>query len=150
MKLLLLSLLLTTSTFAATTGTLILKGTVPQLLDILVTPEPFATTLPLSTTQADSLVAEVRERSNSATGYTVSVSSANLGKLVHETVLTSTVNYSLKYNGQTVNLLTGSTFSELTRGVKNRDVEISYTGVPEIDLTEGEYTDTVTFTIVAI
>lgn len=145
----LLSILLCQASLAATTGTLLLKGTVPRLLELTVTPTTLATTLPLSTTQTNSVVASVQEKSNALLGYTVNISSANLGKLVHQSITTSVINYVLKYNSQTVNLAAGQGFSELTRGVKNRSIEVSYTGVPEIDLIEGDYTDTVTFTMVA-
>ncbi|MBY0515836.1 MAG: fimbrial protein [Bacteriovoracaceae bacterium] len=140
-----------TSAFAATSGTLLLKGTVPRLLDITVTAAPIAATLPLNTTQTNTQVAVVNEKSNSKTGYKVSISSANLGKLVHESVSTSVVNYSLRYNSSSVNLATGQTFTYSGAGSNNnnRNVDISYTGIAHDLLIEGDYSDTVTFTIAA-
>jgi hypothetical protein len=76
------ALALTTTSFAATTGTLLLKGQVGQVLSILVTPETIAATLPLNVSQTDTKVATVNEISNSSTGYKVTISSANLGKLI--------------------------------------------------------------------
>lgn len=139
------------SVFAATSGTLILKGTVPALLSISVTPEALASTLPLDTTQVDSKVATVNEVSNSNTGYQVSISSANQGKLVHETVGTSSINYSLKYDGSSVNLSTGEDFTYATAASvnANKDLDISYTGVSHGNLIQGDYADTVTLTISA-
>jgi hypothetical protein len=145
-----LALALTTSAVAATSGTLLLKGTVPRLLSITVTPETVATNLPLDTTQANTKVAVVNEKSNSKTGYNVSVSSANQGKLVHESVTSSSINYTLRYAGQAVNLTAGQQFTYVASAANaNRDVDISYTGVPHENLIEGEYSDTVTFTIAA-
>ncbi len=72
----------TLTSMAATTATLLLKGTVPQVLSIAVTAEPVASNLPLATTQSNTKVASVNERSNSNTGYKVTISSANQGKLV--------------------------------------------------------------------
>lgn len=140
-----------TSAFAATTGTLLLKGTVPRLLDITVTAAPIASTLPLNTTQANTQVAVINEKSNSNTGYKVSISSGNLGKLVHQSVASSVVNYTLRYNGGSVNLATGQTFTYAGAGANNnnRNVDISYTGIAHDLLIEGDYTDTVTFTIAA-
>ena len=140
-----------TSAFAATTGTLLLKGSVPRLFDITVTPAPIASTLPLNTTQANTAVAVINEKSNSNTGYNVSISSANLGQLVHDTVGTSVINYSLRYNGGSVNLATGQTFTYSGAGANNnnRNVDISYTGIAHDLLIEGDYSDTVTFTIAA-
>lgn len=139
------------SAFAATSGTLLLRGTVPRLLEITVTPESIASTLPLDTTQANALVAVVNEKANSKTGYQVSISSANQGKLVHESVNSSSVNYALRYNGSAVDLSTGQTFTYSGAGANNnnRNVDISYTGVAHDLLIEGDYSDTVTFTIAA-
>ncbi len=146
-----LALTTITSAFAATSGSLLLKGTVPRLLEITVNAQTIAATLPLDTTQANTLVAIVNEKSNSKTGYNVSISSANQGKLVHEIESSSVVNYSLRYNGNAVNLATGQTFTYGGAGANNnnRNVDISYTGIAHDLLIEGDYTDTVTFTIAA-
>jgi hypothetical protein len=63
---------------------LILRGNVPQILSIQVNAEAQATELDLSTSQNDLKVATVQEKSNSSTGYQVSISSANSGALLHE------------------------------------------------------------------
>jgi hypothetical protein len=138
-------------TQAATTGNLLIKGTVPALLSIAITPEPLASTLPLDTTQTDSKVATIQELSNSNSGYQVAITSSNLGKLVHESVGTSFINYSVKYDGNSVDLANGQTFSYPAAAAvaNNRDVEISYTGIDHQSLIEGDYADTVTFTISA-
>jgi hypothetical protein len=60
-----------TSSFAATTGNLLLKGQVAQVLDILVTPEAIAATLPLNVSQNGTKVATVNEKSNAPQGYRV-------------------------------------------------------------------------------
>lgn len=140
-----------TSAIAATTGSLLLKGSVPRLLDITVTANSTASALPLNTTQTNTLVAVVNEKSNSNTGYKVSISSGNLGKLVHQSVASSSINYTLRYNSQSVNLATGQTFtySSAAAANNNRNVDISYTGVAHDLLIEGDYSDTVTFTIAA-
>lgn len=144
------ALALTTTSFAATTGTLLLKGQVGQVLSILVTPETIAATLPLNVSQTDTKVATVNEISNSSTGYKVTISSANLGKLIR-TGGTEAFNYSLKYNGSAVNLASPQIFSNPSAASVNvnKDVAISYTGVPAENMVAGEYVDTVTFVIAA-
>jgi hypothetical protein len=139
------------ASFAATSGTLLLKGTVPRSIAIVVTAESIAANLPLNVTQSNTKVAVVNEKSNSSTGYKVSVASANAGKLVHQSVASSSVNYSLRYNSNAVNLASGQTFTYATGGLANvnRNVDISYIGVPHESLVEGQYSDTVTFTIAA-
>lgn len=151
MKLIVLitTILLSLQSIAATSGTLILKGTVPSVLELVVNPETLAMNLPLDITQTNSLVGTVTEKSNSSTGYSVSITSLNQGKLVHETETSSVVNYSLRYNTSIVDLVNGSSFSEPTKGLKTRDLEISYTGVPHENLYAGDYSDTLTFTMTA-
>lgn len=142
---------LANSAMAATSGTLMLRGTVPRLLEITVNDEAIASTLPLDTTQSGTLVAVINEKSNSVTGYNVSISSANLGALVHETEVSSSISYTLNYNGNAVDLVNGDSFSYSfpTGANNNRNVTISYTGVPHEDLIEGDYSDDITFTIAA-
>jgi len=141
----------TTGAFAATSGTLLLKGVVPRLVSITVTAETIAANLPLETTQNNTKVATVNEQSNSNTGYKVTIASANAGKLVHSTTASSTVPYTIRYNNQSMNL-SGSqqvTYSSSASVNANRNVDISYTGVPHENLIEGNYQDTITFTIAA-
>ena len=142
---------MTTTVFAATTGTLLLKGIVPRLVNITVTAETIAANLPLDTTQSNTKVATVNEQSNSNTGYKVTVSSANAGKLVHQSVASSNVAYTLRYNNAAVNLASAQTitYSSSASVNANRNVDISYTGVPHENLIEGNYQDTITFTIAA-
>lgn len=140
------------STMGATQGTLLLQGTVNQVLSLSVTPESGVNnSLDLSTTEADLKVAEVSEQSNSSTGYKILVRTANGGSLKNGSV--DDIAYTMKYDGSPVSLSTSDTEvkNESTGGVYNyaSDVEISYTGVPAASLTQGTYSDTVTFTIQA-
>lgn len=142
---------MTTTAFAATTGTLLLKGIVPRLVNITVTAETIAANLPLETTQSNTKVATVNEQSNSNTGYKVTISSANAGKLVHQSVSSSSVAYTARYNNSAVNLASAQTitYSSSASVNANRNFDISYTGVPHENLIEGNYQDTLTFTIAA-
>lgn len=136
--------------YAATSATLLLKGNVPEIMSIQVSPETLATNLPLSQTQTSAKVAVVQEKSNSNTGYKVTIGSANNGKLVRNTG-TEQFPYSLSYNSQTLNLASPVVISNpgASAVTRNRDVAISYTGVPEEQLVAGDYSDTITFTISA-
>lgn len=151
MKKLLVALTLSTLTFsgfAATSGTLLLKGQIAPLLSIAVTPESVASALDLTTTQSNTKVATVQEKSNSNTGYKVTISSQNLGVLKNSL---HTFVYSLSYNGQALNLASPvtQTNSSSAAVTVNKNVNISYTGVPADQLVAGDYTDTITFTIAA-
>ncbi len=155
-KILILATVFSFSSFAATTGTLVLKGTVPAVLEIDVTGNAAATTLPLDTVVTGSneiTVASVNEKSNSSTGYDVSISSDNGGFLVHETVGSSKVAYGITYDGAAVNLASGETFQNPSSSYADVDKDVvvnslagsaNYAG-----LLEGEYQDTLTFTISA-
>lgn len=150
-KILALSALLISSVAtAATTGSLILRGNVPDILSIEVNAEAIATTLDLSTTQTDLKVATVQEKSNSETGYTVSISSANNGALVRSGGSES-ISYTMSYDGASVDLSGVDTFNNAAAAAVtvNKDVEISYVGQSFDDLVAGDYEDTVTFSIAA-
>jgi hypothetical protein len=136
--------------YAGTSATLLLKGTIPQLLDISVTPETVAANLPLTITQSNTKVASVREQSNSNTGYRVSISSSNQGKLVRVSG-SEQFPYSLSYDGQSLNLASAVTLtrSGASAVTVNKDVTISYTGAVDSSMVAGDYTDNVTFTIAA-
>ena len=133
--------------FAASTATLQLKGTIAQALDISITPESVTTSLNLTQNAANLKVATLNEKSNSNTGYKVTVSSLNNGKLKNGTFLFS---YTLGYNSQQLNLNSPQTqtYSVAAHNV-NKDVTISYTGIPQESLVAGDYSDTVSFTIAA-
>lgn len=142
--------LISLSAFAGTTATLNLKGVIAPLLDVSVVAETLATNLPLDQAVNSQKVGKVVEKSNSSSGYKVSVSSQNGGKLVRAGDNTSFVSYQLKYNNGNVTLNTSpsviSTNSQ--RGRFERDLHITYSQPAEY-ATAGEYTDVVTFTIAA-
>lgn len=98
-------------------------------------------------------VAVLNEISNSKTGYSISISSTNLGKL-KRTNGPEVFAYSMKYNGSNVNLSTasGSVFSRAKARVSNvnGNITISYTGKAPETITEGVYADTITFGITTI
>jgi|GEM_PF-5450520 len=153
MKSLILALLVASPVWAATIDTLLLKATVPAVLDIDVVPTTLATTLPLETTQINGYVADVNMKWNTVAGAKVVVSSANGGQLRHSTVATSVVNYTLQTpSAGTFSLTAPQTFNTPVAGPQNmtEPLGINYTGVPYDLLVEGEYSDTVTFTISAI
>lgn len=151
MKRILVGLLLTTvgtSAFAGTTATLLLKGSIAPNLDISVTPETVAAALDLTTTQSNTKIATVQEKSNSNTGYKVTISSQNLGALKNGQ---QRFVYNLAYNGSALNLASPvvQSYTSPAAVTLNKNVNISYTGVPADQLVAGDYTDTITFTIAA-
>jgi hypothetical protein len=150
-SLLCLSLALTSfSGIASTSASLILRGQVPQILSLSLTAETLASNLPLDKTQSSTKVGQVTERSNSSTGYKVSVESANKGKLVRVNG-SEQFPYTLAYHGQNLNLAgrVDISYPQAQAVTSQKDVTISYTGVPHDRLVAGDYTDTVTFTIAA-
>ena len=149
MKYILSILFIINSSFAATTATLNLKGTIPEILEISIAPEPLATVLPLGTTQTNTKIATFTERSNNLLGYKITVVSQNLGKLVRDA--NNFINYTLSYDNQSIDLSSapGTTFNNnfTNAADKNKDIKISYTGVDETNTVAGDYVDSVTFTI---
>ena len=149
----LIALMVAAPAFAATTGTLLLKGTVPAVLSITVTPTTLAANLPLDTTQSNGHVADINARWNTLNGARVSVSSANAGTLVHDSISSSSMAYTLTVPGVgTFSVATPQSFDAAIAGPQNQNAAlgINYTGVPHENLVEGNYSDTLTFTITSL
>ena len=140
----------TTISFATTTSTILLQTVVPKKIAIAVTPVSVASALDLSATQVDLKVATVNEQSNSKTGYKVTITSANLGRL-KRTDGAEVFSYSLKYGGAAVGLSTvaGAVFTNSSASIVNvnKDLNVSYTGVTSELMIEGSYQDTLTLNI---
>jgi len=145
MKLILIVLtLFTLPAFSATSTTLILKGVVPSVLSVQIDPESVAANLDLSTSQTDLLVGTLTERSNSSTGYTLSFSSVNSGKMINGAEY---VPYTLKYGTSVLTFPQSISKSFTNAAPINTDLKISYIGSDS--LMSGIYQDTVTVTITA-
>jgi hypothetical protein len=140
----------TFTSFAATSDTLLLKGAVASRLSIEVTPELIAANLPLDISQGGTKVASVLEKSNSNSGYKVTISSANQGKLVRQDG-TEQFPYSLAYDGSPLDLSSSveQDHSSPAAVSISKDVNITYTGIAAEDMVEGVYSDIVTFSIAA-
>lgn len=147
--LVLISFFLSFNLMSATTGTLVLTGVLAKKVEITVTPKPAASALDLETTQSNLSVATLTGKSNVNAGYKITVSSANLGKLVHSSSPTDFVNYTLKIDAASVALTSSSFVNYTGKGSFSKDVSISYTGVDPFGLENGSYSDTLTFTISA-
>lgn len=139
-------------------------GRMAQLLDIYSIREPGIRFMDLTIVENDKLIATVNERSNSATGYTVSITSKNLANdgggetepyFLHSDSA-GLLNYSLTYDGAApgawssgTTLLTDS--NNTTYSVDSiwisKELRISYTGSP--NLPAGDYEDILTLTISA-
>lgn len=141
----------TFSTFAATTATLNLKGTIDEKMSIEVQNDTEALALDLTVPRSNFKIAEVVEKSNRKAGYKVSISSANGGKLKNGT--DDEIEYDLAYDGVAL-LLDGTDVQThaneraLGTGLV-KEVAISYAAQVEEDLVSGDYTDTITFVISA-
>lgn len=138
------------SAISATSDTLLLKGNVPSRVSIAVDAELLASSLPLDISQNDSKVATVTEKSNSKNGYKVTISSANGGVLVHEDGV-ETFDYVLSYDGSSLDLSSPVVQDNPAAAAVNvnKIVGITYTGIDEELMVEGDYTDTITFSIAA-
>ncbi len=146
---------ISTPAFAASSGDLVLSGTVVAACDVTVTPVAgVADNLPLTSAQTALNVGSVNETCNDADGYTVTAQSANNSVLEPlGPTSTDSVPYTFSYGGVTWDLSTGGTvlvtdaFAPTVSSGASSSVEISYSnpGFIEADT----YTDTITFTIAA-
>ncbi len=144
--------------FAATTGNLIISGTVPVILDVAVLAAAGSTSLDLTKNETDLHIGDVVERSNVITGYTVTVSSANASTgAPHfkgaDPSNTDTLDYTLKFDGSPITFTGGSALiSDVTSKTatlgSTKALNLSYDGTSDF-LNADSYSDTLTFTIAA-
>lgn len=141
------------STFAGTSATLNLKGNVAAITDIQIAADAAAQSLGITTGSTNLKVATVTEQCNDKDGYDIMMSSTNGGKLVHSVDATKNTTYQITYGTagtftptttpnkvKTVSSLTGLTTA-------TSDVKITVTSAP--NAVAGDYTDVLTFSIVA-
>jgi hypothetical protein len=144
-----LTLLLASSVIAATNGSIMISGNVNAATALVVTSETGYNALALSTGATNQKVATVREINNTANGYTLTLSSANAGKL---RLGTQDINYSATYDNTSVNLTLAGVIVT-NQGAQTspinvtKDFKITFAGVDESLYMQGTYSDTLTFTI---
>jgi len=128
-----------------------LHSMVRPLCSIAVTTTPQATSIDLSTSQANLAIATVTESCN-GNGYTVTVASEN-GQVHGQpamvgTVLNGTMNYAVLYDGAQVSFNGGSAVAIDTSAhtpITHRTVGIGFSGNP--NLPSDSYQDVLTFSI---
>lgn len=144
--------------FAATTGNLIISGTVPEILEVTVLAAAGSASLDLTQNITDMHIGDIVERSNVITGYTVTVSSANAATgdphfKGTDPSNTDTLNYTLKYDGSPITFTGGSALisdvnSKTATLGSSKAMNLSYDGTTDF-LNADSYSDTLTFTIAA-
>ena len=136
-----------------------ITGRMARILDLYAVREPGIRTMDLTTTATDRLIATVNERSNSATGYTVLLTSRNLAAdlsgeptpfFLHSAGA-ARLSYVLTYAGVAVSGWSGGS-AVLTDsdgitapGWASRELRIGFTG--SATLSAGSYEDILTITI---
>lgn len=150
----LLALTLGNTALAASSGTLLLQGTVNVVNDIVVTPNTANnTSLNIVAGETGKNVASVTETSNNLSGYKIKVSSPTGGELRHGTDATKKTTYKIGYAGAAtvtpttagVYMKTVSSLSGLTTATSAVTVDVTaYAAAPA-----GTYSDTLTIAIEA-
>lgn len=147
------------SSYALTTANLHLQGNVNPLVAISVATAPVAVNLNLHQDVNNLKVADVQEFSNSATGYKVTLVSANAGNLRNATSTGQVIKdfpYTASYNGIPVTLSQTPQQVTLYQSPVNDPVtfvksfNINYAGIPQEKLPSGTYQDDLTFEIAAL
>jgi len=140
---------------AATTGTLVLSGTIGQVCSIAVAPQGIASALDLNIAQTALVVASITETSNDNAGYKVNLNTANgtsTGIFKGTAGNTDTLAYTVLYNGVTETFVGGNvqvtnvTTRTPTGGVV-KPVALTYGA--GAGLNSDTYTDTLTVTLTA-
>lgn len=133
---------------AASTASLVLKGTVTADYQITSVPTPSADTLDIVNGETNKLVADITEYTNNPSGYKVTASSSNGGLLKNGTI--DQTAYTLSYAGGSPVTLSSSPSTVKTAvsaGTQLSEVKVSVTARPGALM--GTYTDTVTLSIEA-
>lgn len=138
---------------AATTAQINLSGSVSVGYDISVSQAGGATSLDIENGENLTNVASVTEITNNPMGYKVSMESQNGGVLVHNSVLTSTVDYDITYDGNLLDLDGSSQIARSEAGAalspgNLSSVSISFVGLGSNALA-GTYSDTLNLEISA-
>ncbi|MGZ3694946.1 MAG: fimbrial protein [Bdellovibrionota bacterium] len=148
-----LLLLQSVPVFAASSGTLLLQGTVAPVNDIVVTAVAGVNNaLNIVGGQTNLTVANVSETSNDLLGYKIMMSSANAGELRNASDATKKTTYTLAYDTGSATAPTTtptqvknvSTLAGLTTNASA--VKVNVTAYPTAPA--GTYSDTVTLAIV--
>ena len=136
---------------ADTSGSILLQGSIAQILSVEVTETDGHDSLNLTENAVDVEVASVLEKSNVQKGYKIFVDSQNDGLLKNGEV--GSITYDLKYDGKTVNMADPSIPAKevpvFTAFEDTSLVSISYVAPAVGSLPAGSYSDTVTVSIVA-
>jgi len=136
--------------YAATTGSLTISGTIPAATSITVNPSVGYSSLDLVNGETNKVVAVVTEKNNTLLGYSVTLASSNSGLLKNGTL--GSINYTAKYNNVIVTL-SSTPQTITTQGSQvaivnsNKNFAVTTTPTPEDMIVEGVYTDTLLFTI---
>jgi hypothetical protein len=152
-QLLLAALLLSNMAQAATTGTLIISGTVAAVNDLSITPSVNAMSLNIISGEVSKQIGLATETSNSLSGYKIRMRSLNGSKLAHTVDNSKNTDYTISYNnGNYVNLSMSDqdvkNVSSLN-GLTTQTSDIKINVVPYPNAPSGVYSDTVTISIVA-
>jgi hypothetical protein len=146
-------LLLSALKVSAETGSVFLYGIVNPTYSIQVQTEPAAGHLNILSGENLLKIASVTERSNSANGYKILISSARGGRLVNEVAVGAELEYQVSYGGTALvsptSIATPVKISGALTEPANQvvDVAISFQGKP--NALAGTYSDTLTFEISA-
>lgn len=139
--------------YAAPSGSLLLRGTVPNVMSIVVNADPLAQTLDLIAGMTNIKIGSATEQCNALNGYSIQLSSVNAGSLVHSVDATRKIGYQLSYNGGAmakpsalpITVKNVPSLTTLTTNTSNINITIP----ANPNAVSGIYNDTVTISIIA-
>ncbi|MBT4835848.1 MAG: hypothetical protein HON94_00725 [Methylococcales bacterium] len=142
----------TTNIQAGTTGSVVITGTISEVVSVSVTANQNSFSITPGVAIDDQNLASLSINSNDADGYTVSLSSSRNGSKLANTADDEYLTYSVSYNGGSdVSLSTTPTVVESTStqtsGAISRGLTLDISGTESVGKSAEAYTDTVTVTI---
>ena len=146
---------------AASSGSIILSGSIAAISDISVTTATGYNALPLTTSVSDLQVATILERSNDSAGYSVTLSSANWssgsGPAFKSLDSLDILPYSIKYGTNAVSFSSGvatvtNNTSRTSAAGLSKSLTVTFDGTVVFlgaNSSGSTYSDTLTFSIIA-
>ncbi len=142
------------NTAAATSGSIILRGFVPEKADLMILENYKASSVNLGSESGSTLVGTIKENSTKTTGYTVEISSKNATMTSEDTPYlmgddsNEMIDYNILFGDEVVELDHGVGYVQNPAHTTVSDIAVAYES-QEIQEIAQKYSDTLTLSVIA-
>ena len=145
--------LLFSTNLIAATDTVLVTGTITEVVTVNITPNNNSFTITAGTAVSDQDIATIAINANAPLGYDVTMAGTNLTSILENAANDETMAYTVKYQGGSAIGLTSSpvnveNVATQTTGSENRTFTLSIAAGESVGKSAEAFTDTVTVQIV--